>query len=170
MSECNPTVINWAGRAKQAGLSFLIVNLGVPRTLPINQCSRGIILNVCCSSSSEGNCHTDHQWTEGRANNSTRICTLVSDTDTHTPGMTLPRTAWIRLNCFHTSVGCFPSCLYQWVWPRIRPMSVAQKNKPSTMLSSNVQSIDLLMECMAWRFWKMRQWNGCSPAPRFSAV
>jgi len=43
---------------KWAGLSFLIVNLGVPRTLPIYQCSRGIVLNVCCSSSLEGNCHT----------------------------------------------------------------------------------------------------------------
>jgi len=28
MSEYNPIVINWAGRAKRAGLSFLIVNLG----------------------------------------------------------------------------------------------------------------------------------------------
>ena len=51
-------MINWAGRAKPAGLSFLIVNLGVPWTLPINQCSRGVVLNVCCSTSLEGNCHT----------------------------------------------------------------------------------------------------------------
>ena len=58
MSEYNPIVINWAGRAKRAGLSFFIVNLGVPWTLPINQCSRGIVLNVCCSSSLEGNYHT----------------------------------------------------------------------------------------------------------------
>jgi len=29
------------------------------------------------------------------------------------------------------------------------PVSVAQKNKPSTMLSSNVLSIDLPMNCMA---------------------
>jgi len=50
-------------------------------------------------------------------------------------------------------------------------VSVAQKNKPSTMLSSNVQSIDLPMDCMAWRFRMMRQSNGCStPAPRSSAV
>ena len=44
----------------------------------------------------------------------------------------------------------------------IQPVSVAQKNKPSTTLSSNVQSIDLLMDCTAWRFWTMRQSNGCS--------
>ena len=50
-------------------------------------------------------------------------------------------------------------------------MSVAQKNKPSTMLSSNVQSIDLHTDCMAWRFWTNRQPNGCStPAPKSSAA
>ena len=36
MSEYNPIVINWAGRAKRAGLSFLIVNLGVPWALRPN--------------------------------------------------------------------------------------------------------------------------------------
>jgi len=57
------------------------------------------------------------------------------------------------------------------VWPPMRPVSVAQKNKPSTMLSFNVQAIDLRMECMAWRFWTMRQSNGCStPDPRSRAV
>ena len=35
------------------------------------------------------------------------------------------------------------------LWPPLRPVSVAQKNKLSTMLSSNVQSIDLPMDCMA---------------------
>jgi len=57
------------------------------------------------------------------------------------------------------------------VWPPLRPVSVAQKNKSSTMLSSNVQSIDLLMDCTAWRFWTMRQSNGCSTStPRSSAA
>jgi len=35
------------------------------------------------------------------------------------------------------------------VWPPLRPVSVAQKNKPSTMLSVNVQSIGLPMDCAA---------------------
>ena len=53
------------------------------------------------------------------------------------------------------------------VWPPLRPLSVAQKSKPSTMSSSNVQSIDLPMDCAVWRFWTMRQSNVCStPAPR----
>jgi len=39
------------------------------------------------------------------------------------------------------------------------------------MLSSNVQSTDLLMDCTAWRFSTMRQPNGCStPAPKSSAA
>ena len=39
-------MINWAVRAKPAGLSFLIVNLGVPwaYSYQIIQCSRGIVL------------------------------------------------------------------------------------------------------------------------------
>ena len=57
------------------------------------------------------------------------------------------------------------------VWPLLRPVSVAQKNKPSTMLSSDVQSIDLLMDCMAWRFWMMWQViSSSTPAPRSSAT
>jgi len=28
--------------------------------------------------------------------------------------MTLPRRAWIRLNCLRTGVGRFHSCLYKW--------------------------------------------------------
>ena len=55
------------------------------------------------------------------------------------------------------------------VWPPLRSVSVVQKNKLSTMVSSNVQSIELLMDCTARRFWMMRQSNRCStPAPRSS--
>jgi len=51
------------------------------------------------------------------------------------------------------------------VWPPLRPVQVVQKSKPSTMLPSNVQFIDLPMD------WMMRQLNGCStPAPRSSAA
>jgi len=63
-----------------------------------------------------------------------------------------------------------PACTNR-VWPPLQPVSVAQKNKPLTMLSSNVQSIDLPMDCIAWWFWTMRQSNGClTPAPRSSAA
>ena len=53
----------------------------------------------------------------------------------------------------------------------LRPVGVAPKNKPSTMFSCNVQSIELLIDCTTWRFWTMRQSNGCSKsAPRSSAA
>jgi len=35
----------------------------------------------------------DHQWNAEWADNPTRIRTLIPDTGTHTPGMTLPRRA-----------------------------------------------------------------------------
>ena len=64
--------------------------------------------------------------------------------------------------------GSAPACTNK-VWPPLRSESV--KNKPSTMLSSNVQSIDLHMDCMVWRCWTMWQSNGCStPVPRSSAA
>jgi len=60
----------------------------------------------------------------------------------YTPsGMTLRRRAWVQFNRLRTGVGRFCSCLYKWVWPPLRPLSVAQ-NKPSTVSSSTVQSID----------------------------
>ena len=60
-----------------------------------------------------------------------------------------------------------PACTNE-VWPPLRSVSLVQKSKPSTMLSSNVQSIDLPT---AWWFWTMRQPNGCStPAPKSSAA
>ena len=84
--------------------------------------------------------------------------------------MTLPRRTWIRLNRLHNDVGRFRFCLYKWVWPPLQPVSVAQ-NKYLAILPSNVQSIDLSMDSMAWRFWTMRQSNGYStPAPRSSAA
>ena len=44
MSKYNPVVINWAGRAKPVGLSFLIVNLGVPWALRPNS---SVLLRSC---------------------------------------------------------------------------------------------------------------------------
>jgi len=62
----------------------------------------------------------------------------------------------------------FRSWLHKRVWPALRPVSVAQKNRTSAILSSSVQPIDVPMDFTAWRFWKMRQLNCCStPAPRF---
>ena len=52
------------------------------------------------------------------------------------------------------------------LWLLLRLVSVAQRNRPLTMLSFNVQSIDLHTECTVWRYWMRRQSHGCStPAP-----
>ena len=74
-------------------------------------------------------------------------------------------------NHLRTGVGHFRSCLHKWVRPLLKFVSVAQKNKLSTMLSSNVQSIDFPVDCTTWRFWMTIQSNGFStPAPRSSAA
>ena len=74
---------------------------------------------------------------------------------THLPGMTLPRTAWVRLNPLRP----------------LRLVSVAQKNRPLTYCPSLSHESNSFMERMAWRFWTTRQSNGCStPAPRYSAA
>ena len=46
--------------------------------------------------------------------NTTRLRTFIPDTGTHTPGMDLPRTVWVRLNRLHTGVGRFRSYLHKW--------------------------------------------------------
>ena len=48
----------------------------------------------------------------------------------------------------------------------LRLVSVEQKNKSMTMLSSNVKSNGLLMDYTTWRFSTMRQPNGCSTPAR----
>ena len=113
----------------------------------------------------------DHWWNAEWAVNPTRLRIFIPDTGTHTP----ERPSREEPGSGSTASApvsdvSAPACT-NGVCPPLRPVSVAQKNKPSTMLSSNVQSIDLLMDCMAWRFWTIRQSNGCStPAPRSSAA
>ena len=107
----------------------------------------------------------------GVGGNPTRLRTFIPDTGTspqewpsqEEPGSGLTASALVS---DVSALACTNG-----VWTPLRPVSVAQKNKPSTMSSSNVQSIDLLTDCTTWRFWTMRQRNGCStPAPKSSAA
>jgi len=85
----------------------------------------------------------DHQWNAEWADNPTRL-------RTYPLGMTLLRTAWVQLNCLRTGVGCFRSCLCKWGMASCAACGCGtEENKPLTMLSSNVQSIDLPMDCTA---------------------
>ena len=90
----------------------------------------------------------DHQWNAEWADNPARLRTVIPDIDTHPFEMTLPRRAWVWLNCLHSGVGRVHTRLYIWGMAT-SAACVVQKHKPLTMLSSNVQSIDLLMDCTA---------------------
>jgi len=56
----------------------------------------------------------DHWWNPVWLDNPTRLRTFIPDTDTHPPGVTFPRTAWVWLNCLRTGVRCFCSYLHKW--------------------------------------------------------
>ena len=55
----------------------------------------------------------DHQWDAEWADNPTKLCIFIPNIGTN-PGVTLPRTACVRLNHLCTGVGRFRSCLYKW--------------------------------------------------------
>jgi len=42
----------------------------------------------------------DHRWNAEWLENTTRLRNVIPNTGTHPPGMTLPRTAWVRLTAF----------------------------------------------------------------------
>jgi len=106
----------------------------------------------------------DHRWNAEWTANPTRLRIFITDTTPEWPSQKEPVSV-LTTSTLVSDVSA-PACTDE-VWPPLRSVSVAQKNKPSAMLSSNAQSIDLLMDCTAWRFWTMRQSNDCSrPAPR----
>ena len=118
---------------------------------------------------SDNNIHAaqwaDPQWNAEWVENPTRLPTSIPDPGTHTPewpSQEEPESG--STASAPVSDVSAPACT-NGVWPPLRPASVAQ-NKPSTMSSSTVQSIDPHTDYAAWRFWTMRQPNGCStPAP-----
>jgi len=56
----------------------------------------------------------DHQWSAKWLENITRFRTFIPDIGAHPPGLSLPRTAWVRLNRLRTGIGRLRSCLYKW--------------------------------------------------------
>ena len=81
----------------------------------------------------------DHQWNAEWADNFTRLHTSNLDTGTHTPRMGEEPGSGSTASAPVLDVSA-PACT-NGIWPPPRPVSVAQ-NKPSTMSSSTVQSID----------------------------
>jgi len=112
----------------------------------------------------------DQQWNSEWADNLTCLPNFIPDTDTHPPEWPSQNVLGSGLTASAPVLDVSAPACTNGVWPPLQPVSVAQ-DKPSAMLSSNVQSVDFPMDCMAWRFWMMRQTNGCStPAPRSSAA
>ena len=107
----------------------------------------------------------DHQWKAEWADNPTKLRTSVPDTGTNTPGMTFPRRAWVRLNRFRTVVGRFRSCLYKWGMASSAAYECGTEQTVNhVVLHCPIHQTP--MDYRAWRFWTMRQPNGCStPAP-----
>jgi len=77
---------------------------------------------------------------------------FIPDIGTHPRGMTLPRTAWVRLNRLAPVWKASAPVYTNGVWPLLRLVSAAQRNRPLTILAFNVQSIDLPVEHIALRF------------------
>ena len=90
----------------------------------------------------------DHQWNEEWADNPTRLHILIPDTGTP-PRNDPPKKSLGPAQAPPHRGRTFPLLLVQMGYVLLCGLlvSVAQKNKPSTMLSSNVQSIDLPMDC-----------------------
>jgi len=110
----------------------------------------------------------DHQWNAEWADYPTKLRTLIPDTGIYPPSQEEPGSG-LTASAPVSDVSAL-ACT-NGVWPPLLPVSVAQKNKPSTMTPSNVQYIDLSTDCMAWRFWTMGQPNGCpTNAPKSSAA
>ena len=58
----------------------------------------------------------DAEWLQ----NTIRLRTFIPDIGIRPPGMTLQRTAWVRLNRLRNGVGRFRCCLHKWAWPLLR--------------------------------------------------
>ena len=76
-------------------------------------------------SSSDYNNRCAALWVDHRRNaewleNTTRLRTFIPDIGTHPLGMTMPRTAWVRLNHLRTGVRHFRSYLHTWGMTRWR--------------------------------------------------
>ena len=111
---------------------------------------------------------TDHWWYAEWLNNTTRLRTFNPDTGTHPPGIALQEQRGSSLTASgpRTGVGRFRSCLHK---ESMAPSAACE-------CGTEEQTVDhVVLQCpihrpphglhdlpMDWRFWMMRQSNGCS--------
>jgi len=112
----------------------------------------------------------DHQWNAKWLDNPTRLCTLINTPATPSRNDSR-RTTWVRLNRLRPGVERFHCCLYRWDMASSRTWEC----------DAEEQTVDhLVLQCPIhrpphglhlWRFWTMRQSNGClTLAARSSAA
>jgi len=87
--------------------------------------------------------------TNGMRSGRTRHRIFNPDTSTHPLESTSQEEPVSDLTASAPVLDVYAPAYANGVWPPLRPVSAAQKNKRSTMLSSNVLSIDLPTDCMA---------------------
>jgi len=91
----------------------------------------------------------DHQWNAEWLDNPTRLRTFIPDTGTYSPATSLPKQRGSGINASARVSGVSAPTWTNGIWSPPQPVSGTQKNKPSTTLFSNVQPIDLPMDCTA---------------------
>ena len=57
---------------------------------------------------------TNHKWNVEYCENASRLCAFVPETSARPVGMSLPRAAWVKLNCLWTGVGQFHLSMHKW--------------------------------------------------------
>ena len=90
----------------------------------------------------------DQRWNAEWADNPTRLRIFIPNTGTHPLEWLSQEKPGSGLTTSTPVLGVSTPVGTNGVWPHLQPVSVGQKNKPSTMLPSNVQSIDL-----SWNAW-----------------
>ena len=88
---------------------------------------------------------TNHKWKTEYCENASRLRGFVPGTGARPVGMSLPRTAWVKLNRLRTGVGRFHSSMHKWgLAPS--PNCVAPLSKPQTMFKQRALYIGHHME------------------------
>ena len=80
----------------------------------------------------------DHQWNAEWADNPTRLRICIPNTVTHPPEWSSQEGPGSGFTASAPVSGVSAPACTNWIWPPLRPVNVAQKNKPSTTLSYNV--------------------------------
>ena len=104
----------------------------------------------------------------GLGGQSTRLRIFIPDTGEYSSRVTLPRRAWVRLNCLRIGVVRFYSCLYKWRMA-LSPAcecGAEEQTVEHVVLQCPIHWHPHVGYCTAWHFWTMRQSNGCSTSVR----